>query len=526
MLRFPLLPLLLCACAFAQQPYDLLIRNARVLDGAGNPWFRADIAVSNGRIVKVGVIDANAAAAKTIDARDRYIAPGFIDVHTHVEGNLQRSPFAENFLRDGVTTVVTGNCGGSRNPLNEWYAELEKSKLGINVASFIGHNTVRSAAMGAANRAATPQELERMKEIVDRAMRDGAVGLSTGLEYIPGAYAPSAEIVELAKVAASYGGIYTSHMRDEGAKVLDAMNEALSIGREARIRVEISHLKMDTKRYWGTSEKMTALLDSARNEGIDVTVDQYPYDRSSTSLSIRIPSWALADGPEAMKNRLTTPSTRAEIAAEMKRMLAARGHEDYSYAMVASTSVNRRYEGKTIPEVTRMMGREPTLDNQVEIILDIQFAGGASMVYHVMSEQDVETILRWPHTAIASDGGVRTQSDGMTHPRSYGTNARILARFVREKKTLTLEDAIRRMTSLPARTVALHDRGLIREGMAADLVVFDANNVTDAATFTDPHRYSQGFDTVVVNGAVVLDESRDTGARAGRVLRGPGFTSK
>ena len=520
-MRPGLLCVLLAVGAMAQ-PYDLVVRNARVVDGSAAPWFRASVAIRGGRIARIGHMPPDTAAARTIDAAGRFLAPGFIDIHTHIEGAINRHPAAENFLRDGVTSVVTGNCGGSAPDLAAWFSALSRSGLGINVASFIGHNTVRSAVIGSANRAATPDEIEKMRGLIDRAMRDGAVGLSTGLEYIPGAYAQPSEIIELAKIAAKHGGIYATHMRNEGEKVLDAIAETLAVGREARIPVEISHLKMDTRRFWGFAPKMLEALDGARVTGIDVTADQYPYDRSATSLSIRIPSWALADGRDAVKQRLANPATRAEIAAEMKRDLAARGNDDYSYATIVSTPAGSRYEGKTIPEAALLMGREPTLDNQIETIFELQLAGGADMVYQVMSGVDIEAILRWPATAIASDGGVRFSGESMTHPRSYGSSARILSLYVRQRKLLALEDAVRRMTSLPARTLGFHDRGLIREGFVADLVLFDLGKVRDASTYADPHRYSEGFDTVIVNGQPVIDDGRLSQARPGLILRGPG----
>jgi len=469
--------------------YDLLIRNARLVDGTGAPWFRADVAVKSGRIAKIARrIDGT--AGEVIDAKDRILAPGFIDVHTHIEGTIEQQPAAENFIRDGVTTVVTGNCGGSELELKVWFEKLDKSGLGINVASLVGHNSVRTAVMGTANRSATPEELEKMKALVEKAMREGAVGFSTGLEYVPGAYAPREEIIELAKVAARFSGVYASHMRYEGEKVLEAMGEALAVGREAKIRVEISHLKQDTRRFWGSSGKMIELLDRARAEGIDVTADQYPYDHSATGLAIRLPAWALADGK--LKDRLATPSTKAEIAAEMKRMVEARAWGDYGFATVVGFNPEPSYVGKTIPEITKLKGREPSLDNQIETIFDLMLAGGARMVYLVMSEADIERILRWPATAIASDGG-----GGIAHPRSYGTNARILARY---SHILPLEEAIRRMTSLPARTFGLRDRGLLREGFAADLVLFDPAKVRDVATYAQPREFSAGFDLVLVNG--------------------------
>ncbi|SPF43835.1 D-aminoacylase domain protein [Candidatus Sulfopaludibacter sp. SbA4] len=511
-------PLLLCALPLvaAAADYDVLIRNARVMDGSGNPWFRADVAVKEGRIAAVGRL-ANASATRTIDARERVVAPGFIDVHVHVEGNIERNPRADNFLLDGVTTVITGNCGGSELNLAAWFEKLDKLGLGINVASLVGHNSVRREVMGTANRLATPEEIQKMQALVDRAMREGAVGFSTGLEYVPGTYSNTAEVVALAKAAAAHGGVYTSHMRDEGIHEIETITEAVNVGKEAGMPVEISHLKIDRRRVWGASDQLLALIEKFRREGVDVVADQYPYDRASTNLGIRLPTWALAEGK--IKERLADPATRRKIAEEMKRNLADMGEPDYSFATVARFTPDASYEGKTISEIAAMKGRAPGLDGDIETIFDLMNAGGAGMIYRLMGEADIERIMRYPYTAIASDGGVTEVGVGNPHPRSYGTNARVLAEYVRVRGVLKLEDAIRRMTSLPARTFGLSDRGLVREGMAADLVMFDPARVEDKATYAKPHQYSQGFDMVLVNGGIVVDGGKLTDARSGHTLR-------
>jgi N-acyl-D-amino-acid deacylase len=506
----------LCASLSAQ--YDVLIRNARVVDGAGNPWFRGDIAIQGGRIAAIGKLDA-ATAKRTIDARGRMAAPGFIDVHTHIEATVEKVPRGDNLLLDGVTTVVTGNCGGSAVKVAEWFAKLEPLGLGLNVSTLIGHNSVRREVMGSANRKATPEEIAKMQDLVAKAMRDGAVGFSTGLIYIPGTYSDTAEVVALAKAASRHGGVYASHMRDEGPRIKEAIEEAVHVGKEAGLPVQISHFKIDTRRIWGASTDSLALVEKFRREGIDVVVDQYPYDHSSTNLGITLPSWALADGEEAILERLKSRDTRRRIAAEMKRMLENKGQPDFSYAIVARFQKEPSYEGKNISEINVMRGREKSVDNEIATILELMELGGAGMVYHSMGMEDVERILRYPNTAIASDGGIREFGIGMPHPRSYGTNARVLAEFVRNRKTLTLEDAIRRMTSLPARTFAFRDRGLLREGMAADIVVFDPAKVQDKATYQEPHQYTEGFDFVLVNGVVMVDDGKLTESRGGRVLR-------
>jgi N-acyl-D-amino-acid deacylase len=510
------------ACLFAvclhAADYDILIRNAHVIDGSGNPWFRADVGIRDGRIASIGRLEGQS-AYRTIDAAGRVVAPGFIDVHTHVEGDVEKIPTGDNYLLDGVTTVITGNCGGSEVNLGEWFSKIDKLGLGLNVGSLIGHNSVREAVMGTANRQATPEEIQKMQALVEQAMRDGAVGFSTGLIYIPGTYSNTEEVVALAKAAAKYGGVYASHMRDEGSKVIQAIEEAVTVGKEAGVPVELSHFKIDNKSIWGSSTKSLALVEKFRREGVDVVVDQYPYERSSTNLGITLPSWALADGEEAIRKRLADPQMRSRIIDEMQTKLASIGQKDYSYATVASFQADRSYDGKTISEIAAMKGKPKTLRGEIDTILEMMDQGGAQMVYHSMGDEDVERIMRYPNTAFGSDGSIREFGVGKPHPRSYGTNARVLARYVREKNVLTLEDAIRRMTSLPARTFSLKERGLIKPGMAADLVLFDPARVEDKATFADPHQYSEGFDAIIVNGKVAVENGKLTEARAGKVVR-------
>lgn len=516
MLRY--VSLALAAVSLWAADYDILIRNARIVDGTGNPWYRADVGVRDGRIAAIGRLTA-VTAYRTIDAAGRVVAPGFIDVHTHVEGAIEKVPRADNYILDGVTSIVTGNCGGSQLKLGDWFAGLEKQGLGLNVASLIGHNTVRREIMGTANRPATRQEIARMQDLVERAMKDGAVGFSTGLIYIPGTYSNTAEVVALARAAATYGGTYASHMRDEGEHVLEAITEAVTVGRETGMPVQLSHFKIDNRRLWGASDKSLALVEKFRREGVDVVVDQYPYDRSSTNLGITLPSWALADGDAKVKARLGDAATRKKIKAEMLEKLRNLGHESYEYATVASFPPDRSYDGKTISEINALRGRPKNAEAEAETILDIIGRGGAQMVYHSMGSDDLERILRYPNTGIASDGGVREFGVGMPHPRSYGTNARVLAEYVRIRGVITLEDAIRRMTSLPARTFGFRDRGAVQAGLVADLVIFDPARVQDKATFQAPHQYSEGFDFVLVNGKVAVENGKPTGVMAGTILR-------
>jgi N-acyl-D-amino-acid deacylase len=524
-MRVSTLAVLLSLAASAQTaPYDLIIRNARVIDGTGNPWYRADVAIANGRIAAVGRM-ADAKAVRTIDGAGRVLAPGFIDVHTHIEQGIEKVPRADNYLVDGVTSVVTGNCGGSETDLAAWFRQLEMTGIGINIGSLIGHNSVRSAVMGTAQRQATADEIVRMQALVDRGMRDGAVGFSTGLIYVPGTYANTEEVVALASAAAKHGGVYASHMRNEGPRVLEAITEAATVGHATGLPVQISHFKIDTKSLWGMSEKSIALVEQFRREGVDVVVDQYPYERSSTTLSTTLPSWALADGNKAIVERLSSPSTRARIIGEMLDALRKKGQQDYSYATVATYTPDTSLEGKTISEINALRGRARTPQAEAETILDLILkvdGGRVQMVFHTMGDLDIDRILRYPNTGIASDGGVREFGLGVPHPRSYGTNARVLAEYVRRRGVITLEDAIRRMTSLPARTFALRDRGQVREGFVADLVLFDPARVEDKATYAKPHAYSEGFDWVLVNGVPVVEEGKANAALPGKIIRREG----
>jgi len=504
------------------QQVDILIKDARVVDGTGAPWFISDVAIEYGRIVAIGKnLELN--SVQTIDADGRVLAPGFIDVHTHAERGLTRLPSADNFLLDGVTTVVGGNCGGSPTDIEEWSSGLPD--IGINVATLVGHNSVRRAVMGLDARVPTEQELDQMRAIVEQAMRDGAVGFSTGLLYVPGTYAETDEVVSLAEVASQYGGLYASHIREQGGKLHESINEAVAVGRAAGMPVQISHFKVKGRTRWGSIGDALSLVEEHRNSGVDVAIDAYPYERASTNLGVNLPRWAVAGGDDELAARIGDPATRERIVTEMREMLADQGYDDYGFAQVAQYRSNPEWNGKTISEINVLTGKAPTIDNEIATILEMMLEGGASMIYHYMSQEDVETIYRYPNAIVASDGGVVWFGEGQPHPRSYGTNARVLADFVRERGLLTLEDAVRRMTSLPALRFGFNDRGIIRPGFVADLVLFDPKNVSDNATFADPHQYSEGFDFVVVNGVVVVANGEMTEARPGQFVAGPGVES-
>lgn len=507
--------------AFGQQvTYDLIIGNARIVDGTGNPWFRGSIAIKNGRIAKIGRFDT-AAAKFYIDAKNQIVAPGFIDVHAHTE-DIYSNPKAENFIRMGVTSLVTGNCGGSSLDIGNFLGQIDKTPLAVNISSLIGHNTVRTKVLGLENKTPTVDEQTQMNALVEKAMRDGAVGLATGLIYLPGTFAKTDEVVELAKAASKHGGIYASHIRDEGIDVIAAIEEAINIGEQANMPVEISHFKIASRSLWGQTAKTIGLVEAARKRGLTVTVDQYAYPASSTSLDSRLPSWAIAGGREEGKKRMADPATRKKVADEVKEDLKKKKFKDLGYAYVASYRTNPAFNGKNIKEIAKIARGKDDLNAQIEQFIEMYEKGGAQMVYQAMDEPDVQSIMRQPFTMIASDSGVRAFGSGVPHPRGYGNNARVLGRYVRELKIITLEDAIRKMTSLPAQTFGFRDRGLIREGFAADLVIFDENTVGDKATFVQPHQYAEGFSAVIVNGEVVFDGKQMTGSMPGRAIFGPG----
>ena len=515
---FTLLFLLVSVQCCAQDTADIIIQHGKIIDGTGNPWYYGDVAIKNGRIFKTGNL-SSLPAHTTLNATGLIIAPGFIDVHTHIEDDEVKNPYATNFIADGVTTVVTGNCGISRVDLGRYFTMLDSLHTSINVASLIGHNDVRKAVMGEANREPTAAELEQMKGIVDKAMQDGAVGLSTGLIYIPGTYSKTYEVVALAKEAAKYNGVYTTHMRNEGDSVTQAIDEALNIGRQANIPVEISHFKLSGQNNWGRSKETVAMVVKARQEGLDVTIDQYPYTASSTSLSTLLPDWVLADSKDSMAARLSNAAVKKGVIDDMVSRLHRRKLNHFSYAVVAYYKPDTTYNGKSIEEINLLMKRKHTAAEEGQTIIDMELKGGAGMVFHGMSDDDVKYIMQYPYDMFASDASIRIFNAGAPHPRGYGTNARVLAKYVRDEKVLSLEEAIRRMTSLPAQKFHFNNRGLLREGFAADIVVFDEKTVQDLSTYEKPHQYSTGFAYVLVNGKITWQNGAHTGVRNGMVLK-------
>ncbi|GMV09562.1 MAG: N-acyl-D-amino-acid deacylase [Gemmatimonadota bacterium] len=500
--------------------YDVLIRGGTVVDGTGSARFRADVALRGDRIVRVSRSGLDPQSASTvIEAEGRIVAPGFIDLHAHLDP-LLRLPDAESHVRQGVTLALGGPDGGGPLPLAPYMDSAQRAGLGMNVAFLVGHNSIRERVMGLDDRAPTAGELARMQALVADGMDDGAFGLSTGLRYIPGFYSKTDEVVALARVAAARGGIYTSHLREEGLGLFEGVAEAITIGREARIPVVLTHHKAIGRQMWGQSVRTLAMVDSARSLGIDVMIDQYPYTASQTSLSVLIPPWALANGDTALARRMKDPVLRDSIVrGVIEYLLNDRGGGDIKRVQFGRVSWKHDLEGRTLYDWAVERGVEPTPEAAAPLVVEGELNGGASMIYHVIDEGDVRRIMGHPQTMIASDGRLTRPGEGQPHPRAYGTFPRVLGRYVRELGVLSLEQAVHKMTGMPAARLGLPDHGEVREGATANLVVFDAATVADQATFTAPHQYPVGIDEVLVNGVRVVANGAMTSARPGRVLR-------
>jgi len=508
-------------------PYDLLIRNARIVDGTGSPWYRGHVAVRGDTIVAVGPM-VDGAAARVIDATGLVVSPGFIDLHTHARRGLFEVPTAENYVRQGVTTIFEGPDGGSPVPLAPFLAKVAATRITPNFAMFVGHGSIRSEVVGQIDRPATRDEIQKMQALVEQGMRDGAFGLSSGLFYVPGAFAPTEEVIELAAVAGRMGGIYISHMRDEASKVVDSVRETIRIGEEGGLPAQITHHKIIGKAYWGRSADTLRLVDEARARGVDATIDQYPYTASSTSVQAALwPKWAQEGGRDAIVARLKDPATRATISAESAVIIRdERGGGDARNVQIASCDWDASLAGKTLADVRDMRGLPATLDGAADAAIWIVEQGGCSGIFHAIGEEDLVRILRHPATMVGSDGEVPIFGQASPHPRSYGTFARVLGFYVREKGVITLEEAVRKMAAFPAQRTGLTDRGVLRPGMKADIAVFDPATVKDMATFEQPHQYAVGVSYVVINGDVAFERGAVTAARPGRVLYGPGYTKK
>ena len=503
-------------CAVLGVP-DLVLRNGLIYDGTGKPPFRGSIVIEKGKIT--AITDRPVRGNMDISMNGFVIAPGFIDVHTHAE-NITHHPKAENFLRMGVTTLVLGNCGSSKLKLGEFFTRLQQVGFSPNVASLIGHGTIRKQVMGGSfRRPPSTGELVSMQRLVDLAMREGALGISTGLIYLPGAFAKTDELVALSKTVSSHGGLYVSHMRSEGTNIFNAIDEVCTIATKAKLPVHISHLKLAGRPMWGKHDKLLARLDRARAGGIQLTHDQYAYTASSTSLSQLLPDDVVVGGSVEFSKRMRNPKTHAKTVLWMKDRIRARQREDYSYAVIAYHKNNPDYNGLNVTQAAKLRYGKDTLNHQIALIIEIEAKGGASAVFHGMHEDDARAFLKHTHTMFASDSSVRAFNVGVPHPRGYGNAARFLARYVRDQKQLKLEECIRKMTSLPATTFGIKGRGVIRVGFVADLVVFDPEIIQDKATFKKPHAYANGFRLVIVNGRVVVENDRHNGAGPGQIIR-------
>jgi dihydroorotase/N-acyl-D-amino-acid deacylase len=498
--------------------YDLVVRHGFVLDGAGNPWVLADVAVRGDTIAAVAPALAGR-GAREIDARGLVVSPGFIDLHTHARRGILEVPTAENYVRQGVTTIFEGPDGGSPIPLAPYLAKLEALTLSPNWGMFVGQGSVREAVIGRVDRKATPAEIGEMKALVKAGMEDGAFGLSSGLFYVPGIFTPPDEVEALAAVAGRMGGMYVSHMRNEAAGVLDSVAETIAVGEHGRMPTQITHHKIIGTGNWGRSVDTLRLVDEARARGVDVTIDQYPYTASATGINALLPPWALEGDQEDIVARLKDPARRPKIkAAIVESLKYDRGGGDPKNVAISLCRWDPSLAGKNLAQITRERGAEPTLW--------IVEQGGASGIFHAISESDLVRILQHRATMIASDGEVPIFGRASPHPRSYGTFARVLARYVRETRVLSLPDAVRKMTSFPAWRAGLLDRGLLRPGMKADIAVFDDAKIQDQSTFERPHQYATGVHTVIVNGTIAFDNGQMTPARPGRVLRGPAVVKR
>jgi N-acyl-D-amino-acid deacylase len=517
---------LLAAPLFAQPTrFDVLITGARIVDGSGGPWFYGDIGIRGDTIAAVGYLPG-ATGTTTVDAHGLTVAPGFIDIHSHGRRGIGQVPTAENYLREGVTSIIEGPDGSSPLPISNFLAGIAKSPISINFGTCVGQGSIRSEVMGLVNRKATPEEIEKMKTIAAQAMRDGAFGLSTGLFYVPGNFTPTEEVIEIAKVVGRMGGFHVSHMRDEAAGVLDSVRETIRIGEEGHLPTQITHHKIIGQSNWGQSVETLKLVEDARKRGVDVTIDQYPYTASSTGIAALFPQWALEGGQKSTAERLAAPEQRAKIkAVVIEKLKVDRGAGDPKNVQIVNCSFDRTLAGKNLAEITRAGGVEPTFENAAETAMELVAKGGCSGIFHAINEADVVRIMQSPYTMVASDGDIPVFGQASPHPRSYGTFARVLGVYVREQHVLTLEDAVRKMSGYPAERLKIWDRGLLRPGMKADVVVFDPAVVADRAQYDKPHQYSVGFRDVIVNGRFVLRENQVTAERPGKILYGPAHSS-
>lgn len=506
----------IATCLFIQcsTRYDIIITGGTIYDGSGTSPFVADIGIKDGTIYAIG--ELHPGKSRIIDASGLYVAPGFIDMHTHCDGGLMRKDMssAKNYLTQGVTTVVTGNCGSGTYKVDEFFHHIDSQGIGPNAVHLVGHNTVRRTVMGQEDRAPTQEEMDQMKELFAEGMKGGAVGFSTGLFYAPGSYAKTDEIIEIGNKVREFNGIYSSHIRDESnytTGLIASIKEAIEVGESAGIPVQISHIKALGKPVWGLSDEVCSIIESARMRGVKVMADQYPYPASSTSLTAAVvPRWVQAGGE--MISRLTNPDVLPGIKEEIASNIDRRGGPES--LVIVSFAKNRDYDGKNLAEISNLMDL-PVVETAIYLVLN----GDPGVVSFNMTDTDLHYFMQKDYIMTSSDGHVQVPGESKPHPRSYGAFTRKIRKYVLEDKIITMEQAIRAATVLPAEMLGLTDRGVIEVMYAADLVIFDPENIRDNATFADPHQYSEGIKYLFVNGEIVLENDVYNGKLAGKAIR-------
>jgi len=520
--------------------FDLVIKGGLVVDGTGNPWLRKDIGIANGKITGLGHITED--SGETMDVTEMIVSPGFIDLHNHSDLTILAYPSAESHIMQGVTTAVVGNCGLSLAPVNpnnlallkrylspflragfdygwewrtlaEFYQKVEKQGISLNLASLVGQGTIRLAVKGFDSTESSAEEMNQMKKLLAQSLEDGAFGMSTGLIYPPGCYSSTEELIELASVLREYGAIYTTHIRNERDRLIESLEEAIEIAEANGIPLEVSHHKAAERSNWGKVNATLRLMEQARQRGVEVNCDVYPYIAGSTTITALLPTWILAGGVEKMLDRLKDERTTQSIKLEGIRL------SKWDRIVVAECPSKKEYQGKSLEDILKETDRfDDPYEGLSDLLLEIE--GNATIIVFMLDEDDVRTVMSNPLSSFISDSWVTApDAGGKPHPRAYGTFPRVLGKYVREEKLLTLEQAIRKMTSLPAAKIGLKSRGILREGFWADVVIFDQAVIKDQATFDDPHQYPEGIEYVIVNGQVVVDHGRLTGVRPGKILR-------
>jgi len=504
--------------------YDIIIRDGYLIDGIGTPGYISDIAVKSGKIVKI-LKKISGSGKKIINAYGKIVSPGFIDIHTHCDKDLLKNAHtrqALNYLFQGVTLIIGGNCGLLTSTVADFSSQVHDNSIGINVGMLIGHGYVREIVMGCVNRYANDCELEEMKKIVGNEMGKGAFGMSTGLIYIPGAFSETKEIVELCKVVRKYNGIYTTHLRDEAGGIITAMEEAFEIGRQSKIPVHLSHHKIMGEPMWGKSIETLGKISEYQNQGIEISFDQYPYNATKSNISSFFPAWALEGSLQDIKNRLSDFKTREQILEKVIwNMKNARGGGNPKNVVICESPNKPEIEGKSLAQLTEGNGLIPTCENASQIVLNLTALGDVKCIFHCLDEKDIEIIMKHNDGIVASDGVVVQFEKQKPHPRSYGTFPRILSKYVRELKIISIEEAIRKMTSNPAKRLGLTDRGVLKEGACGDIVVFDPLEIQDVSTFERPHQYAKGVNFLIINSTLIIDDGKFTGKMAGKFIKKP-----